>query len=58
MPEQGAERESGELQLPSLAAVVTPNLPEATRLAGFNVGAPEDMRRAAEAIHSYLLWRH
>src|SRR5262249_51432085 len=33
-----------------LAAVVTPNLPEAAGLAGFAVETREDMRRAAEAI--------
>jgi len=33
-----------------LAAVVTPNLPEAAGLAGFPVETREDMRRAAEAI--------
>lgn len=33
-----------------LAEVVTPNLPEAGRLAGFVVGNPDEMRRAAEAI--------
>jgi hydroxymethylpyrimidine/phosphomethylpyrimidine kinase len=33
-----------------LATVVTPNLPEAGGLAGFNVESPEDMARAAEAI--------
>ena len=33
-----------------LAAVVTPNLPEASGLAGFDVATPDDMRRAADAI--------
>jgi hydroxymethylpyrimidine/phosphomethylpyrimidine kinase len=33
-----------------LAAIVTPNLPEAAGLAGFAVQGREDMRRAAEAI--------
>ncbi|HET9250366.1 MAG TPA: bifunctional hydroxymethylpyrimidine kinase/phosphomethylpyrimidine kinase [Actinomycetota bacterium] len=33
-----------------LATLVTPNLPEAAGLAGFDVEGPEDMRRAAEAI--------
>jgi len=33
-----------------LAALVTPNLPEAGRLAGFPVETREDMRRSAEAI--------
>jgi hydroxymethylpyrimidine/phosphomethylpyrimidine kinase len=39
----------GRLLLP-LATLVTPNLPEAAGLAGFDVDAREDMRRAAEAI--------
>jgi hydroxymethylpyrimidine/phosphomethylpyrimidine kinase len=33
-----------------LAALVTPNLPEASGLSGFEVRGPDDMRRAAEAI--------
>ena len=33
-----------------LAQIVTPNLPEAARLAGFEVRNPGDMRRAAETI--------
>jgi hydroxymethylpyrimidine/phosphomethylpyrimidine kinase len=33
-----------------LAALVTPNLPEAEGLVGFEVVAPDDMRRAADAI--------
>jgi hydroxymethylpyrimidine/phosphomethylpyrimidine kinase len=33
-----------------LATLVTPNLPEAARLVGFDVQAPDDMRRAASAI--------
>jgi hydroxymethylpyrimidine/phosphomethylpyrimidine kinase len=33
-----------------LASVVTPNLPEASGLAGFDVATKEDMARAAEAI--------
>ena len=33
-----------------LAAVVTPNLPEAAGLAGFDVRTRQDMKRAAEAI--------
>lgn len=33
-----------------LATLVTPNLPEAAGLAGFDVAMPGDMRRAAEAI--------
>ncbi len=38
-----------ELLLP-LAAVVTPNLPEAGVLAGFAIDSPEDARRAAKEI--------
>jgi hydroxymethylpyrimidine/phosphomethylpyrimidine kinase len=34
----------------SLATVVTPNLPEASGQAGFDVATREDMRRAADAI--------
>src|SRR5262245_63700311 len=34
------------------AALVTPNLPEAGGLAGFEVASRDDMRRAAEAILS------
>lgn len=33
-----------------LATLVTPNLPEASGLAGFEVGTKEDMRRAGEAL--------
>ena len=33
-----------------LAALVTPNLPEAAGLVGFEVGSRDDMRRAADAI--------
>jgi hydroxymethylpyrimidine/phosphomethylpyrimidine kinase len=33
-----------------LAVLVTPNLPEASALAGFEVATRDDMRRAAEAI--------
>jgi len=33
-----------------LAALVTPNLPEASGLAGFDVGSRDDMRRAADAV--------
>jgi hydroxymethylpyrimidine/phosphomethylpyrimidine kinase len=33
-----------------LATIVTPNLPEASGLVGFEVGTREDMRRAADAI--------
>lgn len=35
-----------------LARVVTPNIPEAERLAGFSIRTEADMRRAAEAIKS------
>ena len=35
-----------------LARVVTPNIPEAERLAGFSIQNEADMRRAAEAIRS------
>jgi hydroxymethylpyrimidine/phosphomethylpyrimidine kinase len=35
-----------------LAAVVTPNLPEASGLAGFEVESKDDMRKAAEVIRS------
>ena len=38
-----------ELMLP-LARVVTPNLPEASRLAGMEIGGEDDMRRAGERI--------
>jgi len=38
------------VRLLPLAALVTPNLPEAAGLVGFAVETPEDMRRAAEAI--------
>ncbi len=38
-----------DLLLP-LAAVVTPNLPEAEALAGHSIGSDEDARRAAEGI--------
>jgi len=38
-------------ELLPLAAVVTPNLAEAERLAGVAVATGDDMRRAAEAIH-------
>src|SRR5439155_11612013 len=37
-------------QIVPLAAVVTPNLPEAAGLAGFEVQGREDMKRAAAAI--------
>lgn len=37
-------------QLLRVAAVVTPNIPEAERLAGFSIESEADMRRAAEAI--------
>ena len=35
-----------------LARVVTPNIPEAEKLAGFSIKTESDMRRAAEAIQS------
>jgi hydroxymethylpyrimidine/phosphomethylpyrimidine kinase len=35
-----------------VARVVTPNIPEAERLAGFSIGNETDMRRAAEAIQA------
>jgi hydroxymethylpyrimidine kinase/phosphomethylpyrimidine kinase len=35
-----------------VARVVTPNIPEAERLAGFSVHTEDDMRRAAQAIKS------
>ena len=35
-----------------LATLVTPNLPEASGLAGFDVATPDDMRKAADAILS------
>lgn len=35
-----------------VARVVTPNIPEAERLAGFSIQTEDDMRRAAEAIKS------
>jgi hydroxymethylpyrimidine kinase/phosphomethylpyrimidine kinase len=37
-------------QLFPLARVVTPNIPEAEKLAGFSIMTEADMRRAAEAI--------
>ena len=37
-------------QLLPVARVVTPNIPEAERLAGFSIESEADMRRAAEAI--------
>jgi hydroxymethylpyrimidine/phosphomethylpyrimidine kinase len=40
-----------ELIVP-LAAIITPNLPEASGLAGFEVDSREDMRRAADAIRA------
>jgi hydroxymethylpyrimidine/phosphomethylpyrimidine kinase len=39
-------------QLLRVARVVTPNIPEAERLAGFSIETEADMRRAAEAIRS------
>lgn len=38
-------------QLLPVARIVTPNIPEAERLAGFAIENEDDMRRAAEAIH-------
>jgi hydroxymethylpyrimidine kinase/phosphomethylpyrimidine kinase len=35
-----------------LARIVTPNIPEAEKLAGFSIGDEADMRRAAEIIQS------
>jgi hydroxymethylpyrimidine/phosphomethylpyrimidine kinase len=35
-----------------VARVVTPNIPEAERLAGFSIESEADMRRAAEVIKS------
>ena len=37
-------------ELLPVAGVVTPNIPEAERLAGFSIESENDMRRAAEAI--------
>lgn len=37
-------------QLFPLARIVTPNIPEAEKLAGFAIDSEEDMKRAAEAI--------
>ena len=39
-------------ELLSVARVVTPNIPEAERLAGFSIQSEADMKRAAEAICS------
>lgn len=39
-------------ELLSVARVVTPNIPEAERLAGFSIRTESDMRRAAEAIRA------
>ncbi len=39
-------------QLLPVARIVTPNIPEAERLAGFSISDEADMRRAAEAIRS------
>ena len=39
-------------QLLPVAGVVTPNIPEAERLAGFSIETETDMRRAAEAIRN------
>ena len=41
-----------QTHLSSLSTIVTPNLKEASVLAGFPVTTPEEMRRAAEVIHS------
>jgi hydroxymethylpyrimidine kinase/phosphomethylpyrimidine kinase len=38
-------------ELLPLATVLTPNLPEAEVLTGLKISGPEEMRRAAEAIH-------
>ena len=40
-------------QLLPVAGVVTPNIPEAERLAGFSIESENDMRRAAEAIRGF-----
>jgi hydroxymethylpyrimidine/phosphomethylpyrimidine kinase len=47
--EENAVEALKRLILP-LASLVTPNLPEAAGLAGFDVHTPDDMRRAASAI--------
>lgn len=39
-------------ELLPLARLVTPNIPEAERLAGFPITSEADMKRAADAIHS------
>lgn len=39
-------------ELLSVACLVTPNIPEAERLAGFSISSEADMKRAAEAIRS------
>jgi hydroxymethylpyrimidine kinase/phosphomethylpyrimidine kinase len=39
-------------ELLSVARLVTPNIPEAERLAGFAIASEADMRRAAEAIRA------
>ncbi|HEY0728164.1 MAG TPA: bifunctional hydroxymethylpyrimidine kinase/phosphomethylpyrimidine kinase [Pyrinomonadaceae bacterium] len=39
-------------ELLPVSRVVTPNIPEAERLAGFSINSEADMRRAAEAIKS------
>jgi len=39
-------------ELIPLAFVVTPNLPEAAKLVGFDIASPHDMREAARAIHA------
>jgi hydroxymethylpyrimidine kinase/phosphomethylpyrimidine kinase len=40
-------------QLLPVAGVVTPNIPEAERLAGLSIESENDMRRAAEAIRGF-----
>jgi len=44
--------DSVKAELLPLAAVVTPNLPEATALTGIEITDPDDMRRAGEALMS------
>ncbi|HSK62283.1 MAG TPA: bifunctional hydroxymethylpyrimidine kinase/phosphomethylpyrimidine kinase [Pyrinomonadaceae bacterium] len=41
-----------KVELLSVARLVTPNIPEAERLAGFSINTEADMKRAAEAIRS------
>jgi len=40
-------------ELLPLASLVTPNLPEATVLAGMEIGSVEEMKEAAKMIHEY-----